>query len=566
MVRREKLFGVGVVLSLCVLPSMAFAQPSAGTVTREQLDRQAEKKIEQTITTPKPAASVEAQEVSEAAPQGQAVQVNTISVEGNTLLKAEEIDVVVAKYENKPLTIAQIRQLTAEITALYRSKGFITSRAFLPPQTIDGGALIIQIVEGKWGDLTINGNKYFSTRLIRKYFAVKPNSSFDYNNFIKSLECANEHRDRSIKSNLAPGKEKGTTDVVLDVTERNPFHVGMEYDNWASRDLNRYRYTLKLQHTNLTGHDDLLYLDGRVTDHNRLLLSEGRYLYPLTNKLSVGVNFLRSKTNLDDKYQVLAKRGTGNVYGLVLMNEFIRTDNIQMRGNIAFDHKEIRDYTLGSLTSHDSLRVLRTGMEWDVSDSFGRNILDLESDLGLEIMGAMEKKDPMASRVGAGSEFHKGLVSYYRLQPMPFDSQLLLKNNLQYTNHDLVAVEQFQIGGPTSVRAYSPAEYSADRGHYSSVEWTCPFYGLSKTMKVPGRNATFYNALRALVFFDTGSVYSNSVLADEKKHHTLTGYGFGVRFNPDKDLAIRVETGFPITDQSVDGDKAHTWFQMQMMF
>jgi hemolysin activation/secretion protein len=561
----------GIFMLLTIMASDSLAQSAtsqtSGSVLREHLDQQKDQDMERGIRTEKKAVVSEAKPAAEGEAQGRKLEVKEIKIEGNTLLKDEELFKVKVVYENRMLDMDAIRQLTAEITGLYRSKGFITSRAILPPQTIENGVLIIRIIEGKFGELTVTGNKYFSSSLLRSKVEMKKGDSFDYPDFLRSLEFINEHPDRTVKANLVPGKEPGMTDVVLEVKERRPYHVGFEFDNWVAKEMGRYRYSLILQHNNLTGHDDRLLLSALASDNTNLRLQQGQYTFPLSNTMSVGATFLRTRTEPGRQFESLDIRGKGDIYGVFTTKEFIHKDDLQMRGNLAFDFEDIKESSLGQMTSHDKLRVLRMGMEWDFLDHFGRNIVNYEIDQGIpNFMGSMDAKDAMASRVGGGGKFTKGVFSYYRLQPMPWETHILWKNNAQFTNHSLVAAEQFQIGGPASVRAYAPGEYSGDNGYYSAVEWSVPVYFLSKKYTVPFRNVTLYDALRLVAFYDYGVVNSNRTTDGQEKSHVLRGYGAGIRLNPDKDLAIRIETGFPQGDKSSDGSSAHTWFEVQYQY
>ena len=83
------------------------------------------------------------------------------------------------------------------------------------------------------------------------------------------------------------------------------------------------------------------------------------------------------------------------------------------------------------------------------------NLISAEMGVGVpDFMGGVAKKDPFASRQGAGGEFLKFSGYYYRLQPTFWETSLLWKNQWQMSSYTLPAVEQFQIGGITNVRAY----------------------------------------------------------------------------------------------------------------
>ena len=59
------------------------------------------------------------------------------------------------------------------ITDIYRRKGYVTSRAYLPPQRVEQGILEIRIVEGITGDIDIIGTKQYIVAVSFNYNARK---------------------------------------------------------------------------------------------------------------------------------------------------------------------------------------------------------------------------------------------------------------------------------------------------------------------------------------------------------------------------------------------------------
>jgi hemolysin activation/secretion protein len=182
-------------------------------------------------------------------------------------------------------------------------------------------------------------------------------------------------------------------------------------------------------------------------------------------------------------------------------------------------------------------------------------------------MGGMDTKDPLSSRAGAGGKFTKLSGYLFRLQSLPWETSFLWKNQAQYTNNSLVASEQFQIGGPISVRGYPPAEFSGDRGLYSSPELSFPIYFLPKDWKVPYNQEKMYDTTRLVVFYDWATSRLKTVSAGENKNRTLRGWGYGLRFNLRDNLSLRVEIGYPIGHPTPsDNDHVHPWVEFTAKF
>ncbi len=153
------------------------------------------------------------------------------------------------------------------------------------------------------------------------------------------------------------------------------------------------------------------------------------------------------------------------------------------------------------------------------------------------------------------------------MQPGPFSSTILFKNSAQMSNSNLVAGEQFQIGGPGSVRGYPPAELAGDKGLYSSVEWSFPPYFFPRNIKVPFTDHSVYDSFRIVTFYDWAETHANNVTIGEKKHKILRSCGFGFRFNLGRNFSARIELGYPLSNANPsNGKNVQKWFEITGKF
>ena len=561
-------------VSVFIIGTVFAQQPPASQTSGGQLQQQLqvekkqrlEKKIEAPMTQEAPSIKEEVPEQQ----KGPTVMVNTIQVEGVTLIPAETIESIIAPYKNRKLSLAGMQKIADMITDEYRKKGYVTSRAYIPPQTMKNGILIIRVIEGRLGKIDIQGNKYFKSSVLEKKIDLQPAGYFDYSALQRSLVYINEHPDRTARAVLVPGKEPGTTDIMVEVKDRNPLHFGFEFDNYGSRYIDYYRYSLVGEHNNLTGNDDKLYMKLQYAEGYRLKLQQIRYRYPVNRTLEVGGYYLRSSIKLGREFKDLGSRGKAYIYGLFINKVLKNTEDLDVRLNFGFDYKSAKNYLLDAETSKDDTRVFKTGIDVDYMDKWGRTIFTSELDVGVpHLMGGMPAKDDHASRAGAGGQFTKGVFNMFRLQPMPWETTLLWKNSAQWSNNNLVASEQFQIGGPISVRGYPPAEHYGDTGYYTSFEWSAPLYFLNKGTTVPYTKGEvrWYDALRFVVFFDWATAQLNSPSGSEQKKETLRGWGYGMRLNIRDNLTCRIEAGYPLGGQDPsDGKHVHPWVEFTAKF
>ena len=558
----KKVFAFFLIFGLIsILPTLSYSatpppSQTAGGIQQQEQQIQTERGLEKQIKSKKK--KTEGAVVTEkpaALEEGKKTLVKKIDVKGVTLIPQDVVGKIVKDYEGKELTLNEMQKICDLITDEYRKRGRVTSRAYMPPQTITekDGILVIIVIEGKLGNVDVKGNKFFSSWLFKKKLDMKPGEYFDYQALQKALVKINEHPDRFVKAGLVPGKDPGTTDIVLEVEDHFPVHYGYELDNFGSRYMNYFRNSFTVEDNNVTGLDDKLFVKYQKSQADFYSSPYISYTIPLCDRLEGGAYWLWSDTRLGKEYKALNITGSSSIGGGFFTYDIIDMDAVNFKLTGGFDSKSVINYTSGVKTSRDEDRVLKAGFNLDMSDKFGRTIVTLEEDVGL-LMDGLHAKDPLATIPGAGAEFQKLTGNLYRLQPMPFSSSILWKNAFQYSNYTLLSVEQFQLGGISNVRGYAPAEYSGDQGLSSTVEWSFPPYFFPKDIKVPLSKSTVYDATRFVAFYDMGYVRINNPTGVEKQNRTLQGWGYGLRFNLPEDLFARVELAYRFDSKAEPGD------------
>lgn len=84
--------------------------------------------------------------------------VREIKVTGNTRISTEELAPLLDVGEGDNLTLGILTLYANEVTAAYASRGYFLARAFIPEQEIQNGVILLQVVEGKLGNIEIKGN------------------------------------------------------------------------------------------------------------------------------------------------------------------------------------------------------------------------------------------------------------------------------------------------------------------------------------------------------------------------------------------------------------------------
>jgi hemolysin activation/secretion protein len=98
------------------------------------------------------------------------------------------------------------------------------------------------------------------------------------------------------------------------------------------------------------------------------------------------------------------------------------------------------------------------------------------------------------------------------------DSQFLLRLDAQLSDSPLLAMEQFTIGGVSTVRGYRENERLTDNGVVGSMEWRVPLTRLANT----------FGRLEIASFIDAGKAWNHD--RSSMSPQTLVGVGLGLRW------------------------------------
>jgi hemolysin activation/secretion protein len=102
---------------------------------------------------------------------GDSLFVKGFSFTGNTVISQAELKALTQPSVGRSLTLAGLEEIAANVAALYKQKGYTLATAYVPQQQIRFGVVTIAILEGRVGEISVTGNKHYSTEFIRSSFA-----------------------------------------------------------------------------------------------------------------------------------------------------------------------------------------------------------------------------------------------------------------------------------------------------------------------------------------------------------------------------------------------------------
>ena len=152
------------------------------------------------------------------------------------------------------------------------------------------------------------------------------------------------------------------------------------------------------------------------------------------------------------------------------------------------------------------------------------------------------------------------------MQRLAEDISLLLRTEGQWSPSLLTSLEQFNIGGPASVRAYPVADALFDSGVFGSLELTVNAPGFSQVPAFGG--LTWGQVLRVSFFSDFAYGHTNDAFVSERANASFYGYGTGLAFGIPGELQGRVQYArpFPGAEPTSDGEDDRWWFELTYQF
>jgi hemolysin activation/secretion protein len=295
--------------------------------------------------------------------------------------------------------------------------------------------------------------------------------------------------------------------------------------------------------------------------------NDSLHVVHLTNQYDVGAAAAAVTTSKSN--------GKTRVDELGYRHDFDRTRLGSASIGIAFNVKSATFDSPPSVVYDDKLTTARIDAQWERVDTRFRGVdtVLFSYTHGFNgLLGALDAYDPAAaatshsSRLGASGEFNKFNLQMQRLQRLTQYTSLVLRVDGQYTHDPLVSLEQFSLGGPDSVRAYSVSETLAEKGGVASLEFVVGAPGFA-SRPAPG-SRTWGDILQFSLFVDYANGDLNAPLvASQSSSIALSGAGGAIQFSLPGRVFARVDVSTHLTDRTpTNGHSPQCYFRLGTSF
>lgn len=480
------------------------------------------------------------------------VEVSGFEVVGNSLISAEKVQELLQPYTGQQ-SLEGITAATQALQSLYLQAGYAGVVTSLPVQTLSGGKVRIDVLEGKLDQIIVQGNDRFSIQNVK---AGLPSLAVGTTPNLLNLDThtlmVNENPAKSVRVVFQPGLRTGQLDALVVTEEQNPVQWLATADNTGNSSSGRYRTSLVYQNANVFDKDRVLNvrLNTSFTDPANSLAAGLSYRVPLYSQYA-SVEFLASYSNVKNRTTPTAAgdlsfAGKGQAVGARYNWYLPRAGTSKQKIIAGIDWRRYRnDCSIGVFGSQGcgpaaaSVEVHPVTIAYQAfaPGDYSANVQFSSNVLAGGALGQAQNFE--ASRQGAPPRYWVLSGNYQLVRALGNQSTLSWRANAQHSPHALISAEQFGIGGASTVRGYQERELVGDRGAATSVEWST-----SLPMPFQGKGASGASPqLLGSAFFDAGVVSNHlgAVCKGDKTTCAIAGLGVGLTLSQDKRWSIKVD-------------------------
>ncbi|MBC1222746.1 ShlB/FhaC/HecB family hemolysin secretion/activation protein [Nostoc sp. UCD121] len=474
----------------------------------------------------------------------QTIVVERFEVIGSTVFSPEELALATAEFTKRPISLTEVYQARSKITDLYVRNGYITSGAYIPPQTIKSGVVKIQVVEGKLEDIRVTGTRRLNPNYVRSRLAIATSQPLNRQRLLEALQLLQLNPlIQNVSAELSAGSRTGSSLLEVNVSEAKTFNSQIVLDNGRSPSVGSFRRRLQLNEANLLGLGDALGVAYTNTDGSNSL--DANYTLPLNPRNgTLTFNYgITSSNVIEPPFDVLDIHSDSRYYELTFRQPIVQTPTQEFALGLTASRRESdissllqREGLPGSELSPGAdeqgrtrVSALRFFQEWTSRNS--REVIALRSQfsLGIDILSPTINQNAPDSRFFAW----QGQAQWVRL--LAPETLLLLRLNTQLASRTLLPIEQFGLGGQDSIRGYRQDYLLTDNGTFVSAEVQVPI------LRLPKIDST----LQVVPFVDFG-VGWNSSDRENPNPNTLAAVGLGLRWSQGDRFTVRLDWGVPL--------------------
>ena len=472
-----------------------------------------------------------------------------VDTDPSEILTEAEIKAITDPYVGKTVSLEDLYAMTASINKLYETRGYAVCRAYLPPQRIHEGAVQIRLLEGKTGNVTVNGLRFTRQGYVTHRIHLEPGKVANTDILNDELQRFNATNDVQLRILVHAGEKPGTTDYEIAAFEpKNNHQVSLYVDNHGYDTSGRWREGVFYTMRSVTGQRDALRMN--YLRSNGTNIFGANYSIPVNN-LGTMLDFdygTNTTKIIKGSMEPLGVKGHSYVAGITLRHP-LRVDE-KRRYEVGFQYLHQKSQTDIGTKSDSYVKWVNdtrnTYIPYISFTHYGKSsVLYHKHSLAFTGFNNLYNTSDNYKAYRLDSVYQKRLGG---------GQMLLGRLNAQVASEkkNMSTSDFFYIGGANSVRGYEESFLGGSQGFNASLTWQAP---LDKKQ--------IWNAF---TFVDYGRVFGDEGTVVD---HTLVSTGLGVTASY-KNLYSSLTLGIPLKrefkSQSEKVDKTRIHFNCSVTF
>lgn len=475
-------------------------------------------------------------------------EVERFTVTGENPLDPVVTDEILAPFTGAHAGLEGLLAARDALQQALRSRGYTFRRVILPPQTLEGGAVTLEVLIFPLGKVRVTGLEHASEASVRRSLpGLVAGAVPDVRDISRQLAVANLHPAKTLSLNFrASETEANTLDAVVNVDDAKPWSVFAGLNNIGNKDTGRTRLTVGGLYSDVTGHDDIF--TGSFTtspDNADDVQVYGAYyqlpVYALRGWFS-GF-WVKSDVDVGNVQEFFDISGSGDFVGLSFRRELIGVGRYRHGFTVGIQDRAF-DTAISNAVTGTAIPAISTkvrsrpvSLRYDGAYNWQATSFDFYFDFvqNMSFGGHNDRDAYRAVRIPADPDWKAIRFGALVTHRLPRDYFAVGRLTGQYTNEPLIPGEQIGVGGERSVRGFEERTIAGDKGLVLNMEvWSPPLpqiYGV-----------------RLLAFFDIGHKVLEKPLARQRPNDTISSIGVGARWQWGEALVASLDYGQPLAN------------------
>jgi hemolysin activation/secretion protein len=365
----------------------------------------------------------------------------------------------------------------------------------------------------------------------------------------------------TLNVNLTAGSRLGSSILEIEILEAPPMSAALEWNNARSPSVGTEQTVGTVTHRNLLGYGDTLSVAiGRTA--GRTTLENLSYVWPLNARGDeLSVRHQRSHNEIiEAPFDLLAITSRSRRTEVGYRQLLVKTPKQEWAiGAIATWQTSQTFLGLGDIggfpltpganeEGRTAIAALRLFTEFSARSASAA--WALRSQLSIGFAGERQPRQP-------NSRFVTLRTQAQYLRRLGSQGLFLLRTDWQWTPDDLLSLEEFSLGGATTVRGYRQGELVGDKGLWVSAEIRWPI------AQIPEWSAQ----LEVVPFLDWGWVWdveSTATPAEMNEFLAALGMGFALRLG--QNFQAQLDWGVPLVERSRGSSWQENGFHLRLNY